>query len=108
MYAQQIGSKRLQAEADQEQRRQKKEEEKELWDKIFKKGAHKELPKKKKKSGKQDLTSLGIRTSEGAKEETQEREKKKKGRRKQKETLNKKTRQDLSRQSSRNTTEKKS
>ena len=87
MYAQQIGSKRLQAEADQERLRQKKEEEKDKWDKIFKKGAYKELPKKKKKSGKQDLTSLGIRTSEGAKEETQEREKKKKGRRKQEETL---------------------
>ena len=79
MYAQQIGSKRLQAEADQERRRQKKEEEKDQWDKIFKKGAYKELPKKKKKSGKHDLTSLGIRTSEGAKEETQEREKKKRG-----------------------------
>ena len=70
MYAQQIGSKRLQAEADQERRRQKKEKEKDQRDKIFKKGAYKELPKKKKKSGKQDLTSLGIRTSEGAKEET--------------------------------------
>ena len=91
MYTQQIGSKRLQAEADQERRRQKKEKEKDQWDKIFKKGAYKELPKKKKtkkKSGEQDLTLPGTRTSEGAREETQAlKKKKKKGRRKQEETL---------------------
>ena len=88
MYAQQIGSKRLQAEADQERLRQKKEEEKDQWDKIW---AYKELPKKKKKkSGEQDLTSLGTRTSEGAREETQAHKKNKKGRRKQEETLDEK------------------
>ena len=94
MYAQQIGSKRLEAKADQERQRQKKEEEKDQWDKIFKKGAYKELPKKKKtkkKSGKQDLTLPGTRTSEGAREETQaHKKKKKKGRRKQEETLDQK------------------
>jgi len=77
MYAQQIGSKRLQAEADQERQRQIEEEVKDQWDMIvFKKGAYKELPKKKKKSGEQDLP--------------QAQKKNKKGRRKQEEKLDEK------------------
>ena len=49
MYAQQIGSKRLQAEADQERLRQKKEEEKDKWDKIFKKGHTKNYRRRRRR-----------------------------------------------------------
>jgi hypothetical protein len=98
MYQQQFESKRHKAEADQERLRQKneeerrkKEEDKDKIDKIFRRGAYKELPKKKKekkKSGEQNLTSLGTSTSEGARDKTQahKKKKKKKGRRRQYET----------------------
>ena len=94
MYELQFESKRHKAEADQELQRQKTNEEerqknekvKDKWDKILRRGAYKEIPKKKKekkKSGEHDLTSLGTSTSEGARDKTQAHKKKKKKKKKE-------------------------